>query len=563
MHSIKTPTSIVAIDEPIKLLTQAEYDAIKNKSDRVYFITDNARKNVIGIIKSGVELNNFSASKIQVTPSGNITKTNAQEAIIENDTHIKDTNITLNSHKSNTSNPHKVTKSQVGLGNVDNTSDINKPVSTAQQSAIDAVNTSLTNHTSNTTVHITAAERSKWNSKAAGDHAHTQYYNYEISRAANTVLAAPNGSNGSAVFRKLVASDIPSLPTTKISGLGNVAEKTIRTASGVTASGWVDLATDRKYVPDMSFIAYWNGAYSGTASNLSYCSKGAFGTAITKNIGDFATNTLLTNQNLNNIISPGFYNAGGSNTITNKPNGVDNFGLEVIHHANGPYYTQKLYTNTTQYTRKCVNSKWGSWTEDKLTDTNTTYSTFVKSGAGAKAGLVPAPSTTAGTTKYLREDGTWTAPPNTTYSTATQSANGLMSATDKKKLDEMFGIITITKSLKLTTAWMDTGIAGGNLDSGTYVLQVSGFTYTNNNELYSEVWSGVMTWYKYGTNSGNSDEIILHNAGHADNSNEIYLRTKRNPNDSSGKNGTLSLQIAAKINAKAAENITFKFRRLI
>ena len=32
----------------------------------------------------------------------------------------------------------------------------------------------------------------------------------------------------------------------------------------------------------------------------------------------------------------------------------------------------------------------------------------------AKAGLVPAPSTTAGTTKYLREDGTWATPTNTT-----------------------------------------------------------------------------------------------------------------------------------------------------
>lgn len=59
--------------------------------------------------------------------------------------------------------------------------------------------------------------------------------------------------------------------------------------------------------------------------------------------------------------------------------------------------------------------------------TDTTYSNFVKSGSGAKAGLVPAPSTTAGTSKYLREDGTWTAPPNTTYSdmkAATSSAAG-------------------------------------------------------------------------------------------------------------------------------------------
>lgn len=46
-------------------------------------------------------------------------------------------------------------------------------------------------------------------------------------------------------------------------------------------------------------------------------------------------------------------------------------------------------------------------------DNNTTYSNFVKSGTGAKAGLVPAPSTTAGTSKYLREDGTWQTPPDT------------------------------------------------------------------------------------------------------------------------------------------------------
>lgn len=43
----------------------------------------------------------------------------------------------LSSHTSNTSNPHSVTKSQVGLGNVDNTSDANKPISTATQTALD------------------------------------------------------------------------------------------------------------------------------------------------------------------------------------------------------------------------------------------------------------------------------------------------------------------------------------------------------------------------------------------------------------------------------------------
>lgn len=43
----------------------------------------------------------------------------------------------LNTHSNDKSNPHKVTKSQIGLGNSNNTSDIDKPVSTAQREAID------------------------------------------------------------------------------------------------------------------------------------------------------------------------------------------------------------------------------------------------------------------------------------------------------------------------------------------------------------------------------------------------------------------------------------------
>lgn len=45
----------------------------------------------------------------------------------------------LSSHTDRTDNPHSVTKAQVGLSNVDNTSDADKPVSTAQQAAIDSV----------------------------------------------------------------------------------------------------------------------------------------------------------------------------------------------------------------------------------------------------------------------------------------------------------------------------------------------------------------------------------------------------------------------------------------
>lgn len=49
----------------------------------------------------------------------------------------------LSNHINNKNNPHEVTKDQVGLGNVDNTSDLNKPVSTAQQTAIDGTGHAL------------------------------------------------------------------------------------------------------------------------------------------------------------------------------------------------------------------------------------------------------------------------------------------------------------------------------------------------------------------------------------------------------------------------------------
>lgn len=54
--------------------------------------------------------------------------------------------------------------------------------------------------------------------------------------------------------------------------------------------------------------------------------------------------------------------------------------------------------------------------------------------AAGTAGFVPAPAS-GQNTRYLRGDGTWQVPPNTTYAPATTSANGLMSAADKSKLD--------------------------------------------------------------------------------------------------------------------------------
>lgn len=54
-----------------------------------------------------------------------------------------------NAHIANTDNPHQVTKEQIGLSNVDNTADIDKPISTATQSAIDTVKEEINTHISN------------------------------------------------------------------------------------------------------------------------------------------------------------------------------------------------------------------------------------------------------------------------------------------------------------------------------------------------------------------------------------------------------------------------------
>lgn len=67
-----------------------------------------------------------------------------------------DTNVNakVDSHIGNKSNPHGVTKAQVGLGNVNNTSDADKPVSTAQATAIADAKAAGTNAQTNLTTHI-------------------------------------------------------------------------------------------------------------------------------------------------------------------------------------------------------------------------------------------------------------------------------------------------------------------------------------------------------------------------------------------------------------------------
>lgn len=69
------------------------------------------------------------------TLAGRVTTAEGEIDTLQSD--LDTAEASLSGHIAATNNPHSVTKAQVGLGNVDNTSDANKPVSSATQSALD------------------------------------------------------------------------------------------------------------------------------------------------------------------------------------------------------------------------------------------------------------------------------------------------------------------------------------------------------------------------------------------------------------------------------------------
>ncbi len=91
------------------------------------------RTGIVVLTKSDVGLSN-----VDNTSDDNKPVSTAQATSIASAITTASNNSTPVAHATNTSNPHSVTKTQVGLSNVDNTSDVNKPVSTAQTTAINA-----------------------------------------------------------------------------------------------------------------------------------------------------------------------------------------------------------------------------------------------------------------------------------------------------------------------------------------------------------------------------------------------------------------------------------------
>lgn len=84
------------------------------------------------------QADNISTGKQELArPASGATVTDVQQAINDNIADIAQVAADLATHEADLANPHVVTKAQVGLGNCDNTTDLNKPISTATQAALD------------------------------------------------------------------------------------------------------------------------------------------------------------------------------------------------------------------------------------------------------------------------------------------------------------------------------------------------------------------------------------------------------------------------------------------
>lgn len=165
----------------------------------------------------------------------------------------------------------------------------------------------------------------------------------------------------------------------------------------------------------------------------------------------------------------GVYYANYGNSISNKPSGVSQFALHVLLENNDSSTIQVLYSKNKIYTRAYESSSWSSWTEI---------------GAGGITSIPQASSSALGGIKIGYSDNgrnyaveldssgkayvnvPW-ADTNTTYNVATTSANGLMSSSDKSKLNGIQAgadAVSFSRSLSSGTKIGTININGVNTD---------------------------------------------------------------------------------------------------
>lgn len=122
----KNKELLLADGEPILLTDNTPILLADNVDDGLY---DQADDKLITI-------NQASSFTAGVMSASDKTKLDGLKAQAEIDTSISNVQNNLNAHINNRTNPHRVTKEQIGLDQVDNTSDANKPISNATQTAL-------------------------------------------------------------------------------------------------------------------------------------------------------------------------------------------------------------------------------------------------------------------------------------------------------------------------------------------------------------------------------------------------------------------------------------------
>lgn len=139
----------LTIDKSTVGLDKVDNTSDKDKpvSDAVQAELDNINTNLSSTqndLNSFKEETNKNISDINSTITSEVTRINQELKTTTDNINILDGKV--DDHINNQNNPHNVTKEQVELGNVDNTSDKDKPVSTLQQEAIDKVQSNLDNN---------------------------------------------------------------------------------------------------------------------------------------------------------------------------------------------------------------------------------------------------------------------------------------------------------------------------------------------------------------------------------------------------------------------------------
>jgi len=123
-------------------------------------------------------------------------------------------------------------------------------------------------------------------------------------------------------------------------------------------------------------------------------------------------------------------------------------------------------------------------------------------------------------------------------------------------------MVEITKNLKVTENWMDTGITTDSTTfpdgNGTYIMQVDATAVSNSTDLWASIYSGIITIYNGTNNTTEAEEVILHRSGHAT-AKRLYIRTIPTANTT----GYCKIQIAASSAFIQNYNIKFKFKKTI